>query len=33
VGSNQRRVPERATCVRMAGLEGVTRDERATGKP
>jgi hypothetical protein len=33
VGSNQRRVPERATCVRTAGLEGVTRDERATGKP
>jgi hypothetical protein len=33
VGSSQRRGPEPATCVRTAGVESVTRGERATGRP
>jgi len=27
------RWPEQTTCVHTLGVEGVTRDERATGKP
>ena len=33
VGSGKEREPEMATCVRMAGVEGVTRGERASGAP
>jgi hypothetical protein len=33
MGSNTERVPEQATCVHTPGVEGVTRDERATGMP
>src|SRR6266446_863503 len=33
VGSRQRRGPERTPCVHAAGVEGVTRGERAAGRP
>src|SRR5262249_3313942 len=33
VGNSTMRWPEQATCVHTTGVEGVTRDERATGKP
>jgi|SRR5436305_12458902 hypothetical protein len=33
VGSGPGRWPERTTCVRMAGCEGVTRVHRAVGTP
>ena len=33
VGSGQGRLPERVSWVRTAGVEGVTREERATGMP
>jgi len=32
-GSGRGREPKQTTCVRMAGVEGVTRGERATGIP
>src|SRR5215813_3167700 len=33
VGSGKGREPEVATCVRMAGVKGVTRAQRAAGIP
>jgi hypothetical protein len=33
VGNDLGRWPEQATCVRMAGVEGVTRAQRAAGMP
>jgi hypothetical protein len=33
VGNSQRRGPEQATCVHAAGVEGVTRGERAAERP
>jgi hypothetical protein len=33
VGSSQGRGPEPAPCVRTAGFKGVTRGERAAGRP
>jgi len=33
VGSGQRRWPERVPCVRTASVEGITRGERAAGRP
>ena len=33
MGSGKVSWPEQATCVRTAGCEGVTRGERATGRP
>jgi hypothetical protein len=33
VGHGTMRWPEQATCVRIAGVEGVTRGEKATRKP
>jgi len=33
VGSSKGRAPEVATCVRMACVEGVTRAQRAAGRP
>jgi len=32
-GSGTGRWPEQATCGHMAGVEGLTRGERATGRP
>jgi hypothetical protein len=33
VGSGTVRWPEQTTCVRTAGVEGVTRSERAAARP